>query len=117
MTRRATHMSRTEPKSRKTSDAVEILNRAMGSDPELRRHADQALVNAEVAQQIYHVRTKARLTQKELAQLVGTSQSVIARLEDADYEGHSLSMLQRIASAVNKRLEVRFVSRGRKAMA
>jgi len=51
-----------------------------------------------------------------LAELVGTTQSVIARLEDADYEGHSLSMLQRIATAVNKRLEVRFVQSGRKAM-
>ena len=42
---------------------------------------------------------------------------MIASLEDADYEGHSLSMLQRIATAVKMRLEVRFVSVGRKAMA
>ena len=34
-----------------------------------------------------------RLPQKELAELIGTTQSVISRLEDADYEGHSLSML------------------------
>ena len=74
-------------------------------------------VNAEVAQLIYDVRSKAKLTQKQLAELVGTTQSVIARLEDADYEGHSLSMLQRIAAAVNKRLEVRFVSAARKALA
>ena len=51
----------------------------------------------------------AGLTQAELAQLVGTTQSVISRLEDADYEGHSLSMLQRIADALHQRLEVRFV--------
>jgi transcriptional regulator with XRE-family HTH domain len=44
-----------------------------------------------------------------LAKRVGTTQSVISRLEDADYEGHSLEMLQRIAKAVNKRLEIRFV--------
>ncbi len=37
--------------------------------------------------------------------------SVICRLEDADYEGHSLAMLQRIAAALNKRVEIRFVSR------
>ncbi len=55
--------------------------------------------------------------QKQLAELVGTTQSMIASLEDADYEGHSLSMLQRIATAVKMRLEVRFVSVGRKAMA
>ena len=75
----------------------------------LRQEADEALVNAEVAQLIYDARTKSKLTQKQLADLVGTTQSVIARLEDADYEGHSLSMLQRIASALNKRLEIRFV--------
>ena len=33
-------------------------------------------------------------------------------LEDADYRGHSLSMLQRIARALNKRLDVRFVQAG-----
>ena len=45
--------------------------------------------------------------QKELADLIGTTQSVISRLEDADYEGHSLTMLSRIARALNKSLEVR----------
>jgi predicted transcriptional regulator len=47
-----------------------------------------------------------------LAALVGTSQPVIARLEDADYRGHSLSILQRIARALKKRLDVRFVEAG-----
>jgi predicted transcriptional regulator len=49
------------------------------------------------------------LTQTELARLVGTTQSVIARLEDADYQGHSLSMLSRVARALNKRVDIRFV--------
>jgi hypothetical protein len=40
---------------------------------------------------------------------VGTTQSVISKLEDADYEGHSLSMLKRIGTALHKGLEVRFV--------
>ena len=41
---------------------------------------------------------------------VGTTASVICRLEDADYEGHSLAMLRRIAAALNKRVEIRFIS-------
>ena len=110
-------MPKTETRARKTSDAVEILDRMIGQDPDLRQQADEALVNAEVAQLIYDARIKSKLTQKQLAELVGTTQSVIARLEDSDYEGHSLSMLQRIAAAVNKRLEVRFVSAARKAVA
>jgi hypothetical protein len=40
---------------------------------------------------------------------VGTSKSAICRLEGADYEGHSLSMLKRIAAAVDKRVEIRFM--------
>ena len=110
-------MPKIEQKAQRTTDAVKILDRMMDDDSQLRQLANEAVVNAEVAQLIYDVRSKAKLTQKQLAELVGTTQSVIARLEDADYEGHSLSMLQRIAAAVNKRLEVRFVSATRKAMA
>ncbi len=110
-------MPKTEQKSQKSTDAVKILDRMIGDDSHLRQLANEAVVNAEVAQLIYDVRTKAKFTQKQLAELIGTTQSVIARLEDADYEGHSLSMLQRIAAAVNKRLEVRFVSAARKAVA
>jgi predicted transcriptional regulator len=50
-----------------------------------------------------------------LADLIGTKQSVIARLEDADYEGHSLTMLQRIATALHQRLEIHLVPAGEKA--
>ena len=110
-------MAKIEQKSQKTTDAVKILDRRMDRNGQLRQLANDAVVNAEVAQLIHDVRTKAKLTQKQLAEIVGTTQSVIARLEDADYEGHSLSMLQRIAASVNKRLEVRFVSAGRKVVA
>jgi hypothetical protein len=43
--------------------------------------------------------------------MIGTTESVISRLEDADYTGHSLSMLRRIADALGKRVEIRFVPR------
>ena len=54
-------------------------------------------------------RTAGGLTQRQLAKLVGTTASVICRLEDADYEGHSLAMLNRIAAALNKRVKIEFV--------
>ncbi|GAB1539034.1 hypothetical protein NUACC21_16990 [Scytonema sp. NUACC21] len=69
----------------------------------------EASINAEVAQLIYEARTLAGLTQKQLAELVGTKQPVIARLEDADYEGHSLSMLQKIARALNHRVVIHLI--------
>ena len=81
----------------------------MGADPAMRRLVEEARSNAAAAEVIYHARTKAELTQKALAELVGTTQSVIARLEDADYEGHSLTMLSRIADALQSHVEVRIV--------
>ena len=98
---------------RATSDAVEILHRRyVTGRPKAEAGLEVARLNATIAQQIFDLRTKAGLTQKELAALVGTSYSVISRLEDADYEGHSLSMLQRISSALHYQVQVRFVPLG-----
>ena len=95
-------------KREKSSDAVKILDRMMGKDPAVQRLVEEARINVVVAQLIYDARSKAGITQDALAKLVGTKQPVIARLEDADYEGHSLTMLQRIAAALNQRIEIRF---------
>jgi predicted transcriptional regulator len=81
----------------------------VGNDPKVLRLLDEARTDSRIAQIIYDARTDAGMTQKELAKLVGTTQSVIARLEDADYEGHSLSMLNRIASALHRRVEIRLL--------
>jgi ribosome-binding protein aMBF1 (putative translation factor) len=94
---------------RTTTDAVEILDRIIGNDKKLRRMIEVARINVIVSEMIYEARTAAGLTQAALARRVGTTQSVISRLEDADYEGHSLTMLQRIAEALHVRLELRFV--------
>ena len=94
---------------RTTTDAVVILDRMIGNDKELRRKIEVARLDVIVSEMIYEARTNAGLTQAALARRVGTTQSVISRLEDADYEGHSLSMLQRIAGALHVRLELRFV--------
>jgi ribosome-binding protein aMBF1 (putative translation factor) len=90
----------------RTDDALKILEKMTQADPELEEMVKEASLNAAVAQLIYDARSKAGLTQKQLAARIGTQQSVIARLEDADYEGHSLSMLQRIACALNQRVEI-----------
>src|SRR5438128_11506982 len=100
---------RAKAETKKTTDAVAILDRMAGESPELRRLTEEARVNAAVAQLIYAAREKAGLSQAELAERIGTKQSVISRLEDADYEGHSLSMLHRIAAALGQRIEIRFL--------
>jgi predicted transcriptional regulator len=86
-----------------------LYNRYIAGDSKREEEYDDEVVNAEIARNIYKLRTKAGLTQQELADRVGTSKSAICRLEDADYEGHSLSMLKRIAEALDKRVEIRFL--------
>ena len=92
-----------------TSDGMEIIERMIGDDAEVREMYEQAKVNVHVAQLIYDARTEAGLSQEELARMIGTTQSVISRLEDADYEGHSLSMLSRIAQALNREVKIDLV--------
>ena len=55
---------------------------------------------------VREMRESAGLTQVELAKRIGTTQSVIARLEDAEYRGQSLSMLERIAAACGVTLKL-----------
>jgi DNA-binding XRE family transcriptional regulator len=97
-------------KRKATTDAVEILRRRY-FEGKLGMVAllEEERANAEIGRNIHELRTRAGLTQKELADLVGTTASVICRLEDADYEGHSLSMLRRIAAALNRRVGIRFL--------
>jgi len=98
------------------TDAARILHRGLYEGrPSRQAELENARASAEVARRIYELRAEAGLTQKQLARLVGTSQSVIFRLESDDYEGHSLAMLRRVASALDKRVEIRFVSLRSKA--
>jgi len=100
-----------------TKNALKILEKVTGKSTALRDEIATARINLDVAQMIHDGRTKAGLSQRQLADLIGSKQPVIARLEDADYEGHSLTMLRRIAGALEQRLEVRFVpSRKRRVL-
>ena len=94
-----------------TSDALEIMDREFFAG-KLERISELEQMRADdaVARKIRELRTRAGLSQRELAKLVGTATSVICRLEDADYEGHFLAMLNLFAAALNRRVEIRFVS-------
>lgn len=89
-----------------TRNYADVIRRQMEQDPELRAAVERELLNGRIASLIYDAREAAGLTQQQLAELVGTRQSVIARLEDADYQGHSLSMLARIAEALDRKVRV-----------
>jgi DNA-binding XRE family transcriptional regulator len=97
-------------KPKPTTDAVEILHRRFfEGKPDRLKYLEEARANDEIARNIYQLRSASGLTQTQLGKLIGTTASVICRLEDADYEGHSLAMLRRIGAALNQRVEVRFV--------
>ncbi|MBP9159036.1 MAG: helix-turn-helix transcriptional regulator [Sphingobium sp.] len=76
------------------------------SDPVFARRFKQAGQAWDVALQIAALRQRAGLSQKELARRVKTSQQQICRLESSDYEGHSLSMLRRVARELSARVRV-----------
>lgn len=96
-------------KRKPTSDGIAILERRHYSDPKRMADLEKARFHARLAQQIYARRTALRLTQAELAKRANTSVSQICRLEDADYDGHSLNTAIRVMAALERRLEFRVV--------
>lgn len=98
------------PRQSRHAGALGALHdRHFGDDAAKLASLERERLNARIARQIYDLRTEARLTQRQLAEAVGTTASVICRLEDSDYTGHSLTMLQRIATTLSARIELRFV--------
>ena len=99
---------------KKTAKAVKILHdRYIRDDAKRKASLEEERLSAQVARTIYQMRAESGMTQKQLADLIGTTQSVISRLEDADYEGHSLSMVSRIAEALERRLTFQLVAKGK----
>jgi transcriptional regulator with XRE-family HTH domain len=81
------------------------------SDEEFRNEYNEIEEQFTIAMEVIALRQKHNLTQKELAERVGTSQPAIARLESGNYRNFSLSFLRRIAEALNAVTEVHIRSR------
>jgi len=78
-------------------------------DPEFAERFKKAGKAWDVAIQLSSLRELKGLSQQELAKLVGTSQQQISRLESPSYEGHSLSMLRRVAEALNATVQLKIM--------
>lgn len=102
---------------RKKDDFDRTIEKALKRDPSLKERLEKAGRAWDIAFQIYDLRKKAGLTQKQLAELVGTKQANIARIEDADYTGYTFKTLEKVTKALKARLEIRIIpeSRGRHA--
>jgi ribosome-binding protein aMBF1 (putative translation factor) len=71
-----------------------------------RNSFSRAVQKIDLALLVREMREDSEMTQSELAKKIGTTQSVIARLEDAEYAGHSLPILERIAAVCGVKLRL-----------
>ena len=79
-------------------------------DPEFMAALQEMAPEFQAAREVLRLRLAQGLTQKELAERIGTKQASISRLERASYKPN-LGFLQRVAAALNARLEIRFLLR------
>ena len=86
---------------------AQIVRERMRRSARYRRAYERSLHQIDIALLVREMREAAGLSQQALAERVGTTQSAIARLEDAEYAGHSLKMLERIAAACGVNLKIR----------
>jgi transcriptional regulator with XRE-family HTH domain len=81
-------------------------------DPAFADRFEKAGEAWDVALQIAALREKAGLSQRDLARKLKTSQQNISRLESPAYEGHSLSMLRRVAAVLGASVRVTLTPKG-----
>src|SRR5262245_28703503 len=92
----------------RTTDFADVIRAELAADPKLAEAVEDELFNATLAEMVLRAREDAEFTQEQLANEVGTTQSVISRIEDANYSGRSLRLLRRIAKALGKRIRIEF---------
>jgi ribosome-binding protein aMBF1 (putative translation factor) len=102
----------------RTKNFSEVIRKKLVGDKKLAIRVARQSLNYSLAEEIHRARQEVGMTQSQLAQAIGTQQSVIARLEDADYQGHTVTMLRKISSAIGMELQIKFIpSRNRKPVA
>jgi len=101
-------------KKRGASKASDVIYHRYykGKPPERIAEANATMAALVLGDKIRLLREKAGLTQAQLARKVGTQPSQISRIEDADYEGHSVDTLRRIATALHATLRIEFEPAG-----
>lgn len=94
---------------RKKDDLDRLTEKLLKKDPSLKEEFEKADRAGNIAFQIYNLRKKAGLTQIQLAKLVRTRQSNIARIESADYNGYTFKTLEKVTKALKAHLEIRII--------
>lgn len=94
-------------KNQKTIDFQQYLKEEL-KDPVFRRHYEEYGKQLEIAYQILQLRKRQGLSQVQLAQKLGTTQSNVARME-AGQQNFTTDTLQKIASAFRRELKIQFI--------
>lgn len=85
----------------------DVYKQKLLKDPEFRKLYEESQPELEIAKAIIRARIDRKMTQKELAKRMHTTQSVISRVEQAG-TSPSISFLKRVAKALNASLQIRF---------
>jgi DNA-binding Xre family transcriptional regulator len=93
----------------KTVNSDALLKEQL-KNKEFREEYDALEEEFEIAKEIIRLRTNAKITQKQLAEMAGTSQPAIARLESGDYKNVTLSFLRRIGKALGVIPQIHFIN-------
>ena len=78
-------------------------------DPEFHQGFAEANEAWDMVLELARIRQEKGLTQEQIAEMVGTKQQNIARIENPAYEGHSLGLLRRVARALGMVVRVQFI--------
>ena len=78
-------------------------------DPKVQKEYDALKAEFQLAEELIKARTKAKVTQAELAKRIGTKSTAISRLESPNYGKASISMLKKVAQALGCELQIRLV--------
>ncbi len=78
-------------------------------DPEFRKEWENSEVEYQLACKLIEARIKRKISQRVLAEKVGTSQAAISKIEGMD-ANPSLLLLKRIAKSLNSSLEIKFIT-------
>lgn len=90
-------------------DFDKMMDKLLKKDPSMKEGLDKAGQAWDIAFQIHDLREKAGLTQKQLAELIDTKQSNIARIENADYTRYTLTTLEKVTKALKAKLQIRII--------
>lgn len=103
--------------ARKKDDMDRLEEKLLKQDPMLKEEFDKADQALDIALQIHNLREQASLTQKQLAEMVGTKQSNIARIESADYTGYTFKTLEKVTKALKAKLEIKIIPQDNRGIA